>query len=122
MTVNFVHLSYIGCIRRLLNSCIFFLQELHLLRINAHFFLNIDAILSLFFRFTHQCTFCHITAKLAEAENLIGVAQRQNNLVTGITKLCANLKQKMQTLSVLIAHANTIPIALNAKCGSAKCT
>ena len=49
----------------------FFLQELQFLRTNAHFFRNIDAILSLFFRFMHQCTFCHITAKLAEAENSI---------------------------------------------------
>ena len=51
------------------NSCTFFLEELHLLHTNAQFFPNINAILSLFFRFTHQCTFCHITAKLAKAEN-----------------------------------------------------
>ena len=97
----------------------FFFQELHLLCINAHFFPNIDAILSLFLRFTHQCTFCHITAKLAEAENLIGVAQRQNNPALGITKFCANLKQKTQILS--FAHANTVPIAQSAKHGSTKC-
>ena len=48
-----------------------FFQELHLFRTNAHFFVNIGAILSLFFRFTHQCTFYHFTAKLAETENLI---------------------------------------------------
>ena len=40
--------KYIGCIRRLLNSCMFFLQELHLLHVNAHFFSNIDAIFLLF--------------------------------------------------------------------------
>ena len=99
----------------------FFLQELHLLRINAHFFPNINAILSLFFRFTHQCTFCHITAKLAEAENLISVVQHQNNLALDLKKFCANLKQKMQILSVLITHANTVLIAQSAKYGSAKC-
>ena len=107
--------------RRLLDSCMFFLQELHLLCTNAHFFPNIDAILSLFFRFTHQCTFCHITAKLAEAENLIGAAQRQINPAPGITKFSANLKQKTQILSVLITHANTILIAQSAKYGSVKC-
>ena len=64
--------------------------------------------------------FCHITAKLAKAENLIDAAQHQNNLALSITKFCANLKQKMQILSVLIAHANTVPIAQSAKYGSAK--
>ena len=73
-----------------------FLQELHLLRINAHFFPNIDAILLLFFGFMHQCMFCHIIAKLAWVENLIGAAQRQINLAPSITKFCANLKQKTQ--------------------------
>ena len=99
----------------------FFLQERHLLGINAHFHPDIDAILSLFLRFTHQCTFCHITAKLAKAENLIGAVQCQNNPALGITKFCANLKQKTQILSVLIAHANTVPITQRAKYGSAKC-
>ena len=99
---------------------VFFL-ELHLFRINAHFFPNIDAILLLFFQFTHQCTFCHITAKLVEAENLIGVVQHENYPAPGITKFCANLKHKTQILSVLSAHANTVPIAQSAKYGSAKC-
>ena len=93
----------------------FFLQELNLLRINAHFFPNIDAILSLFFQFTHQCMFCHITAKLAAAEHLINAAQHQNNPALSITKFCANLKQKMQILSVLITHANTVLIAQSTK-------
>ena len=92
----------------------------HLLCNNAHFFPNIDAILA-FFRFTHQCTFCHITAKLAKAENLISAAQRQINPALSITKFSANLKQKMQILSVLIAHENMIPIAQSAKYGSANC-
>ena len=117
--MNVVHLSNIGCIKRLQNSCMFFLQELHLLRINVHFFPNIDAIHSLFLRFTHQCTFYHITAKLAEAENLIGATQRQNNPALGIMKFCANLKQKTQTLSVLIAQSKTISIVQTAKYGSA---
>ena len=64
----------------------------------------------------HQCTFCHITAKLAKTENLIGTAQRQINPVLSVTKFSANLKQKMQILSVLIVHANTILIAQSAKC------
>ena len=99
----------------------FFLQELHLLRTNAHFFPNINAILLLFSRFMHQCMFCHITTKLAKAENLIGVAQCQINSVPGITKFSANLKQNTQILSVLIAHTNTVPIAQHAKYGGAKC-
>ena len=61
--------------------------------------------------------YCQI--KLAKAENLIGAAQRQINPALSITKFSANLKQKMQILSVLIAHASTIPIAQSAKYGSA---
>ena len=98
----------------------FFLQELHLLHMNAHFFPNIDAFLSLFLQFTHQCTFCHITAKLTQAENLIGAVQHQYNPALSFMKFCANLKQKMQILSVLIAHANTVPIAQSAKYGIEK--
>ena len=71
----------------------FFLQELHLLQVNTHFF----------------------------KENLICAKQRQIKSTLGITKFFANLKQKMQILSVLIAHANTILIAQSAKYGSTKC-
>ena len=98
----------------------FFLQELHLLCITTHFFPNINAILSLFLGYMYQCMFCHITAKLAELENLIGAVQRQNNLVLSSMKFCANLKQKTQILSVLITHVKTVPIAQSAKYGSAK--
>ena len=80
-------------------------------------FSNIDAILSLFSNL-------HINARfaiLSEAENLIDATQCQNNLVMGMTKFCANLKQKTQILSVLIAHANTVPIAPSTKYDSAKC-
>ena len=69
----------------------------------------------------HQCTFCRITAKLAEAENLIGTVQHQINPAPGITKFRANLKQNLQILSVLIAHANAVPIAHHAKYSGAKC-
>ena len=48
-------------------------------------------------------------------------AQRQINPAPGITKFFANLEQKVQILSVLIAHANTVPIVQSAKYGSAKC-
>ena len=41
---------------------------------------------------------CHITAKLAEAKNLIDAAQvqRQINPTSDITKFCANLKLKLK--------------------------
>ena len=80
-----------------------------------HTFFLISMLFLAFFRFTHQCTFCHITAKLAKAENLMEAAQCQINPVPGISKFCANLKQKTQILSVLIAHANTIPIVQSVK-------
>ena len=55
------------------------------------------------------------------AENLIGAAPRQINPALGVTIFSGNLKQKTQILSVLIAHANTIPIMKRAKYGSAEC-
>ena len=97
----------------------FFLQELHLLRTNAHFFPSIDAILSLFQSYASM----HILPyyrQISRIENLIGAAQHQNNLALGITKFCAHLKEKTQILSVLITHANTVPIAQSAKYGRAK--
>ena len=48
-----------------------------------------------------------------------GAASDQSG--ASITKLCANLKQKMQILSVLIAQANAVLITQSAKYGSAKC-
>ena len=68
-------------------------------------------LFSRFFQLMHQCTFWHITAKLAEVETLIGAMQRQIYPASSFTKFCVNLKQKTQILSVFIAHANTVPIA-----------
>ena len=76
-----------------------------------HIFFLISMPFSRFFLIYASMQFCHITAKLAEAENFIGAAQCQNNPPPGVTKFCANLKQKMQILSVLITHANTVLIA-----------
>ena len=52
--------------------------------------------------------------QISRIENLIGATQHQNNPALGITKFCAHFKEKTQILSVLIAHANTVPIALSA--------
>ena len=59
--------------------------------------------------------------RFSRGRKLISAAQRQINSALGITKFCANLKQKTQILSVLIAHANTMPMAQSAKYGSANC-